>query len=343
MRAERLILPAAAAALAAYGAYEYGRTQTQSVADAAAVDRSKPQTAIVAAGEMKSQKDLEELSKKIDILMAKQALAGGDGDKDTPTPIVVTATPKATETPTGPVIERNGVRVIGVPDRIDSSRVDVAKGVFKNTLGLGTEGFLAEPGGLLVGPDFGSKSSKNPWGENPAGWDAMYDSGGSINPFSPVTQEVFRYPGPAYQNLPEGGFIFASAGQMTAKVGNATFEFRPEEGKNYFFVVRGLYPDGKQDSDRNKTVEFSNFVPGHAEVEMYQSRFETNTAFISEEQFLQKVCTSHSGGTNCGAEGCSSLKVVFYDVNTQALTVIEQTQGRFEDPSSGWRSIYRNW
>lgn len=166
------------------------------------------------------------------------------GPDGTPTPTVTptiapatatvtaTVTPRATEKPAVPIIERDGVRISGVPDRIDSRNVDVAKGAFKNTLGLDTEAFIAEPGGLLVGPDFGSKSAKNPSGENPAGWDAMYDAGGSIKPFSPVSQEILRYAGPAFQNLPEGGFVFASAGQMTARVGGATFEFRPEQGKN---------------------------------------------------------------------------------------------------------------
>lgn len=241
------------------------------------------------------------------------------------------------------VIERDGVRISGVPTRIDSGTVDIAKGQFRNTLGLGTEGFIAEPGGLLVGPDFDSKSAKNPFGENPAGWDAMYDSGGSIKPFSSVSQEVLRFAGPAFQNLPEGGFVLASAGQMTARVGEATFDFRPEPGKNYFFVVRGRYADGQQDSDLNKTMEFTNYKPGHALVNMYESRDRTNTAFISEGQFLQMAQTSHSSGTNCGAEGCSRLKVVFFDVNTKALTVIEQTQGRFGDSRQGWNLVFRNW
>lgn len=259
----------------------------------------------------------------------------------TATPTVAASRPTEVAVP---AIEKDGVSISGVPEKIDPSNiVDVAKGSFKNTIGLGTEAFIAEPGGLLVGPDFGSKSAKNPFGENPAGWDAMYDSGGNIKPFSPVSQEVLRYGGPAFQNLPEGGFVFASAGQMTAKVGKATFEFKAELGKNYFFIVRGRYADGKQDSDLNETIEFTNYKPGHALVDMYESRDKTNTAFISEGQFLQMARTSHSGGTNCGAEGCSKLTVVFFDVNTKAVTIIKQSQGRFGNPVEGWQPVLKNW
>lgn len=284
----------------------------------------------------------------LDTLRVKTTLADIGPIIPTPEPTstpIATATvaPRPTEVVKGPIIERDGIKVTGVPEKIDSSTVDVARGQFKNTIGLGAEGFIAEPGGLLVGPDFGSKSAKNPFGENPVGWDAMYDSGGSIKPFSSVSQEVFRFLPPAFQNLPEGGFILASAGVMVAKVGEAIFDFRSEFGKNYFFLVRGIYPDGKQDSDLNRTVEFTNYKPGHILVNMYESREQTNTAFVSEGQFLQMARTSHSTGTNCGAEGCSRLKVAMFDVNTKALTIIEQVQGRFVDPRQGWQPVFRNW
>lgn len=249
------------------------------------------------------------------------------------------------------VIEKGGIRVFGVPDR--ATNVDIARGEFRNTLGLGTEAVLAEPGGLLVGPDFFDRQGDNPLGQNSRGADTMYESKGHIKPFSAVTQEVVRWPGEAWQNLPEGGFVFFSAGQMTVEIvgadGNVRARFEmPHKGgnHNYFFIARGLYPEGTpltQDSDRNLRVRITQYVPGHTELEMYEAGNNTNTAFISEGQFLQKARMSQRSGTNCGAGGCSKLTAVMFDTNTGAFAVVEHSGNRDSDPRQGWRSVTKNF
>ncbi|OGE32360.1 hypothetical protein A3C59_05190 [Candidatus Daviesbacteria bacterium RIFCSPHIGHO2_02_FULL_36_13] len=258
--------------------------------------------------------------------------------------------------PEGPFADlADGVQGMNVPDKVDSNVVDTAKGIFKNTTGVGKHVF-ADPGGLLVGPDFGSTSAQNPFGRNPEGWDAMYGSGGSIRPFSPVSQEVIRWAGEAHQNLPEGGFVFFSAGEMTVSIPKdkdsaVAFKMPYQEGHNYFFVARGLYPDGKQNTDRNRTVSITDYKPGHVELSMYESRLETNLGFISEGQFLQKVATSHVTDTNCGAEGCSDLTAILYDANTDALEIWKHSQDRpsanlddaIKRAKSGWTLSYSNW
>ncbi len=201
----------------------------------------------------------------------------------TPTPARI---PTATEMPTAEPtkikeIIKSGISLVNIAEKVDSKvQVDIAKGVFKNTVGLGTEAFIAEPGGLLVGPDFETKSKLNPYGENPAGWEAMYKAGGSIKPFSAVSQEVIRWPGEAHQNLPEGGFVFISAGQMTVEIGDVKLKMPYKKGHNYFFVSRGIYADNKQDTDENRSVKLTEYKPGFVEVTMYESREKTNTAFI---------------------------------------------------------------
>jgi len=253
----------------------------------------------------------------------------------------VTTLPETTTT-TVESQSAKGITFFGIPESIDPKTVDRANhDVFKNRIGLGSDMIFGEPGALLVGPDFDSKS--NPYGDNPGGWQTMYESEGSIRPFSPVSQEVMHQEGPFYQNLPEGGFILASAAQMTIEIGDAKIVLPYMENNNYFFAARGMYGDNQQDTDRNGTAIFTEYKPGHALVNMFEPRDETNSAFISEGQFLQMAETSHSHGTNGGDGGNSILTVVMYDANTQAVNVIEQTLGRNQDASQGWKNIFSNW
>lgn len=240
-------------------------------------------------------------------------------------------------------VEGTNIEWTGVADEVDLSTVDMANHEpFESTLGRGFNAFFAEPGGLLVGPDFGSRSNENPWGRNPEGWNTMYESGGSIRPFSSVSQEVLRMGCPAFQNLPEGGFVLASAGEMTVEIGDARFVMPHMENNNYFFVVRGAYGDNAQNTDLNKTMFFTDFVPGHTLVNMYEARDETNTAFISEGQFLQMVDTAQNGGTNCGDGGCSIQTVVGYDVNTGYTFVARRSGGQDSNPANGWEVLAEN-
>lgn len=254
--------------------------------------------------------------------------------------------------------QKGDIRVYGVPDRPNNT-VDTAKGPFRNTLGMGTEGFLAEPGGLLVGPDFESRFNNNPWGNNPRGWAAMWESKGHIKPFSAVSQEVLRADAVHDQNLPEGGFTTASLGQGVVDVvdgaGNVIARFDlPHLGAdhNYKLLVRGRYPEAqlRQNTQRNLNLRFypqsmvaNGFVPGHTEVEMYEAGDDTNTGFISEGQFLQQAQTSAKGATNCGAGGCSRTTAVLFDVNTGAFVMVRRTADRNTPSNQGWVGLDKNF
>ena len=71
------------------------------------------------------------------------------------------------------------VTFYGIPDSVDLKTVDRANhGPFTNRVGLGSDMIFGEPGVLLVGADFDSKN--NPYGDNPNGWQTMYESEGGI-------------------------------------------------------------------------------------------------------------------------------------------------------------------
>lgn len=238
----------------------------------------------------------------------------------TPTPVRLAQTPKPENTVVAEnTITEKGFKLAGIPETIRSGhQVLIAENDFANTIGLGTESWLAEPGVILVGPDFDNK--------------IIQESGGHIEYLNPTNQQVFEGP-EAYFNIPEGGFMIASGASMTiALPENKSITLEGQEGHNWFAIVRGLFADSKQDSDRNITAHFTDYVPGHTLSMRYPKG-----AFISEEHFEQIADKAHQGNTNCGAEGCSRVSVFFLDLNTEACTIITREQGK------RWQQLFSNW
>lgn len=215
--------------------------------------------------------------------------------------------------------------ISGVPESVDPANVLRALGEdefgneFVNTVGLGSEMMLAEPGVLLVGPDF-----------DPG---LVEVSDGHIEWISPITQFTLNNPGSTDANAAEGAFLWFTGARVHASVRGIEVSLEAKEGHNWFLLVRGLFADSKQDSDRNSTVTFTQYVPGHAQVMLYPPG-----AYVSEGNFLQVTELSHTSGRNCGKEGCSELTVLFLDLNTGAYAVIYQPQ-----LGADWQEVAGNW
>lgn len=147
-------------------------------------------------------------------------------------------------------------------------------------------------------------------------------------------------------NLPEGGFRMLSGAQMTINlrrlVGSpsnpSTEEVTinlPNQGgsHNYLVYLKGFNTDSNL-PDGNQTIAVNNFVSGHA----LSMRYPSNPpgGYISAGQIQQHIRASLVAetddvplsevmyqGTNCGASGCRTLHIVFFDVNTGAYIVEE--------------------
>lgn len=272
---------------------------------------------------------------------------------ETPTAEVVklprattTEIPTATAQETAEILE---VRVEGVPQLATSVEV-ATSGEEVNTIGLGTEAFLAEPGGLMVGPDFGYTGDKGPFGQNKGGWETMYESLGMIQPYSALSSEKLIWEPPVYWLVDEGGWALFQAGKLSLEVDGMKVEL-PDDGTGHIFAIRGKYPDGKQDSDLNRTVKLIDYVPGQASAFDYNAGADgRNMAFLSEEQMRDMVANGHWNAGNCGAEGCSRIRVVYLDLNTKAFGIWEHKSDRgtsFEDAwdkaGKDWMLIYKNY
>jgi hypothetical protein len=292
------------------------------------------------------------------VLSGRATAPGAEQPKPTPTGETATPTPSMAAGETPPtldgvsigeikspdcVIHMEGTNVkdtilSGLPSTVDAKTVDQSNHKpFSHKIGLGSQMILGEPGGLLVGPDFDPKK--------------VASSKGMIQYLSGENQAVIHSTEPFSQNIPEGGFMYASLmeGKITIGDDNDKDQIKlvlPEvEDNNYLVYIRGLYPNQNpdtQNTDRNKTAVVTCAVPGHALLEEYKSGTSSNMAFISEKQFEQQVKMSETGGTNLGAGGASRTTAVFLDLNTKAFTVITKEANQKQDPGTDWTIIGTN-
>lgn len=115
-----------------------------------------------------------------------------------------------------------------------------------------------------------------------------------------------------FVNVPEGGFTYFSLGEGTITVDDVPLVLPAAEGLNYLVLVRGRIDDAIIDSDLNLTVTVTDFVPGHAIWSIMPPG-----AYVSKDWFNQQLVTSTTtGGTNCGATGCTTVHVVLFDVDS---------------------------
>ncbi len=115
-----------------------------------------------------------------------------------------------------------------------------------------------------------------------------------------------------FVNIPEGGFTYFSLGEGIITVDGVSLILPSAEGLNYLVLVRGRIDDTIVDSDLNLTATVVEFVPGHAIWSIMPPG-----AYVSKGWFNQQLVTSTTtGGTNCGATGCTTVHVVLFDVDS---------------------------
>ncbi|RLC30200.1 hypothetical protein DRH13_04685 [Candidatus Woesebacteria bacterium] len=115
-----------------------------------------------------------------------------------------------------------------------------------------------------------------------------------------------------YVNIPEGGFTYFSLGEGIITVDGVSLVLPGTEGLNYLVLIRGRIDDTIVDSDLNLTATVVDFVPGHAIWSIMPPG-----AYVSKGWFGQQlVMSTTTGGTNCGATGCTTVHVVLFDVDS---------------------------
>ncbi len=132
---------------------------------------------------------------------------------------------------------------------------------------------------------------------------------------------------PWFINVPEGGFTYFSLGHGTVTIDGVRLELPGAEGLNYLVVIRGRIDDTIVDNDLNETAEVTDFTPGHAIWSIMPPG-----AYVSRNWFGQQlVVSTTTGGTNCGATGCSLVKVVLFDVDSHFYQMFDVHAGSLDN------------
>jgi hypothetical protein len=132
---------------------------------------------------------------------------------------------------------------------------------------------------------------------------------------------------PWYINVPEGGFTFFSMGEGAIAIDGVSLDLPGEEGLNYLVVIRGRIDDTIVDRDLNLTAKVTDFVPGHAIWSIMPPG-----AYVSKDWFRdQLVVSTTTGGTNCGATGCTRTRIVLFDVDSHTYQMFETHRGDIDN------------
>lgn len=137
---------------------------------------------------------------------------------------------------------------------------------------------------------------------------------------------AFTIPGtkePWYINVPEGGFTYFSLGHGVITIDGVPLVLPGEKGLNYLVLIRGSIDDTIVDNDLNQTAEVTEFTAGHAIWGIMPPG-----AYVSHDWFRdQLVVSTTTGGTNCGATGCTRTRIVLFDVDSHFYQMFETHVG----------------
>lgn len=244
----------------------------------------------------------------------------GAGQKETP-PSQKTEAVAATRVSPSPEVTCNLITtevsdrkfyLKGIPTKMDGSRVLTVEKVrgltpnanFQNTIGLGSEMMLAEPG-MLADPKTFTTPEESPF---------IFDSG--RGGFTLVA-------------LQEGAIEFPQMGK--------TIGLGEWQNSMWIVVIREKYLDP---GTTNLRLDLNCIVPFHAQVQKFAPGSFVSEGQLRQIAETAHTAKNLEGkpNDNCGGAGCKGLNVVMYDSNTDALTIIHQ-----DGVGGQWVQVFTNW
>lgn len=193
----------------------------------------------------------------------------------------------------------------GIPENVSSSPVLTTKqdARFTNTIGFGSEAFLAEPGVLAA-------TLKTPKVD-------PKDFSTGIGGFTLVSFQ-------------EGSILFPELGKGIG--------LRERQDHMYFVIIREQFP---VPNSKNVKVRMECSVPNHVQIQKFPSgAFLSEGQFkqIAEAAHTGKNIFGQPND-NCGGKGCNGLTVVYWDRNTDARLVLHQegVNGPWQKFDGNWK------
>jgi hypothetical protein len=215
--------------------------------------------------------------------------------------------------------------ISGIPETVEIAADEMARLVTSaemlqrdptenvNSLGLLTQYFLADAGVFLTHSVSESEANESAW------------------LITPDTQFLLSYFGPAQANLPEGGFLWGTAAEMTMEAFGYTIDTEAMYGHCWFVVLSGQDWDHMIDTDFNTPVLISGYNPGFIQIDRFPPG-----AYLSQQHFLENTNSAHEQKTS-GSDGCSNVTAMFLAVRNGAMLVINQPA-----PNAKWVLVDTN-
>lgn len=247
------------------------------------------------------------------IISIIEALEGSDSASE-PEP-EATAEPNADE----PVLTVPEYSITGAVDDVDLSNLLTVEDdeTFTNETRYGTEMIFAEPGMLLVGPEFPQE--------------LIDASGGAIARVDPSNRFPMDNEDSTRLGCGEGRIVQISGNVMTLQIEDVRIELGGAPGINWHAFIRCRFSDGEQDTDAGGEIIATDYIPNRNLVSIYPVG-----AFLSLDALGQMLDIA-TGEFSCGSEGCGWQYFFMYDTNTQAYAVARYSV------DTGWESLDSNW
>ncbi|MCL5432381.1 MAG: hypothetical protein M1484_04840 [Patescibacteria group bacterium] len=212
----------------------------------------------------------------------------------------------------------------------------------ENTIGKGTEQFLAKVGGnLTIDPAEATRA----------------DLGGQVQLIMPgVTQGNFDSVGEKILDAPERGWflLHSGTGGMSVRIGpDRLIEYPAGTPDQVILVVRGPYgiPDQDTNENRRLRMEVTDANAGNVLWQRIMAPWKGNIGFITQAWFAKEIANAHAASPNRGADGNSKVLVLSYDTNTGYLQLLRSTEKKLDtlekqieasqDPNN-WTQEYQN-
>ena len=209
--------------------------------------------------------------------------------------------------------------ITGAVDDVDLSNLLTVEddATFSNEIGFGTEMMFAEPGMLLVGPEFPQE--------------LIDASGGAIARVDPSNRFPMDNEDSTRLGCGEGRIVQISGNVMSLEVEDVRIELGGAPGINWHAFVRCRFSDGEQDTDAGGEIIATDYIPNRNLVSIYPVG-----AFLSLDALGQMLDIA-TGEYSCGSEGCGWQYFFYYDTNTEAYVVARVSV------ETGWESLDSNW
>lgn len=208
------------------------------------------------------------------------------------------------------------IEISGVRSSVPMTEVDHARGGFSSPWPFLSQ-VLAEPGKLVVGPDFAQAD--------------IDESSGAIWRTDPLN--TYRLEEQENIGCAEGAFVFISVQEANLASDNFAISFRAPDGDGAHVYIRCENSDHERGSDAGNDIAISGYEPNKGSVIHFSGQPVGGFVSAGGAQQALDIATS---ATSSGSEGANRIWIITIDSNTGAISVAVWDGSTMELEYTNW-------